>query len=565
MIDPLKLHREKKADDAELYTRMDEDRDLVQNVNYVLKDKNNNDISGVLSMQGNRPQVFKANVEAALNDAEEKINIVSDDEKIDTSYVEDYARALFATANQKRRRQGKVNFEAVIDQFHCMRGSSGLAIICNKGIDSDRGEYLDPEIVPWDRRYSTFVMGSDGLEQAGREIEKTKDEIDAQMASFGVDYTATAKAEVIEIWRPDIHYFYVGGSKVYEEENPFGFVPVCFQQVPIGSLLQEKDNARYEGESIFWLIRHMIPEFNRLVSILQTKNFEAVKPPLQAKTEMSLQAGDYEKMTSPGAITRVEDLNAIHPIPFPEIKQSVFLLLEQINQAIDDGSLPRAMLGALPPEGMSAVLLIEIEQGRGRVFMPRLGARGLVKQAALEMAIEQTLQLFPSGSFMLGSRGHRRKFDSKKLLGEYDIEYIYTSRDANSDYARLSMGKTYEGILDRLTILKDIIKREDPEGDLARLLRQEMRERIPMLAEIDGLKAMYKLLEDGDESVKLDIDITEAALNISLDELKVGRMPQSITPQKQNVESELPIMGGEKSSNKKAAELQAQPAPEVSG
>jgi len=555
MADPLKLHDEKKAELADLYKRMDDDQDLITKVDYVMKDKAGKAVDNVISMQGNRPQVFAAYVEAALNKADEKIYVESDDESLDTSVIEDAIRDIFDSVNAKRRRQGLWGIDPVLDQFNCRRGGGGIRVLCQELPGTDGEHYIDIDMSPWDRRYTTVIMGSDGIAQAGLEMTKAKDVIESESWAIEQGFTISGKSAVtVEIWTPKANYIYVDKNLVFEQANIWGFVPVVFQNVPIGSMLSDEDNAVYEGESYLFMIRHLIPEFSRLVSILQTKNFEAVMPPIQVKTDGNLDNDFYVKATAPGAATPVKDLNAIHPIQFEGIKQSALVLLQEINSAIDDGSLSRITLGALPSGGLSAVALLQVEQGQGQVYMPRLGTRGLQKQGAAEMAIAQILALKQS-SIELGAKGHKKVYQTAKLQGEYDISFVYTNKNPESDYARLSIGKGYVGVLDELTILSDILKRDDPEGDLAKLKRQQLRQLVPPLQIYDGLVSLSKLYEDGDESVAPEIEIAEQYLNITLDQMKAGQLPQQGQVEQPSGETEIPVIAGGVSSSKKAADL----------
>ena len=565
MADPLQLHKEKKQELSDLHKRMDDDQALVTKVDYVMKDKAGKAVDNVISMQGNRPQVFTAYVEAALNKADEKVYVESDDESLDTSVIEDAVRDIFASANMKRRKQGKWNLEPVLDQYNCRRGGGGIRVMSQIIAGKDGKPYIDVDMSPWDRRYTTIIMGSDGMAQAGLEMIKKKDVIESERWAQKQSYTISGKsATTVEIWTPEANYIYVDDKKVFEQKNPWGFVPVVYQEVPIGSMLGDDDNARYEGESIYFMIRHLIPEFNRLVSILQTKNFEAVKPPIQVKTDKDLDSDFYENATAPGSATEVEDINAIHPIHFEEIKRSALVLLQEINSAIDDGSLSRIMLGELPSGGLSAVALLQVEQGQGQVYMPRLGTRGLQKQGAAEMAIAQILASGQT-AIELGVRGHKKSYKVVKLQGEYDIGFVYTNKNPETDYARLSIAKGYIGMLDELTILSDILKRDDPEGDLAKLKRQQLRQIVPPLQIYDGLISLSKLYEDGDESVAPEIAITEQYLNITIDQMKSGQLSQQGQVQEPSRETELPVLAGEKSSAKKASELKLSLPEETEG
>jgi len=559
-MDYLAAHKKAQRDMSLLYARMRADQALVTNVDYVMRGRKMMDgtqpaIKNVVNMSMNRPQVFASYVEAALRRSDEKVYTVSDDEKIDTDELEDFTRALYETANMRRRDNGLFDIEPVVDQQHCRRGRSALKVLCQM-IDGQ----LVIDMATWDTCYTTIGMGYGGLDWAGYEVIKPKAAIEQEAWARKVEFKLKDKdrAKVLEILTREGNIIYVDDVKVYEQEYPKGwdFVPLCYEVVPIGSMMVDEGNILFEGESIFFMIRHLIPEFNRLCSILQTKNMESVLAPMQQVVATpDGEASDYDEVTAPGANTPVPVANAIHPIHFEDIKRSAILLLNEINSALDAGSLSRIMLGELPGE-LSAVALLQIEQGQGQVYMPRLTSRGSLKKRGVELATRQIIAMGES-SISLGTKGHQRTFKTASLDGEYDTGFVYSNKSPETDYARLSLGKSYIGILDELTILDEILKRDDPQGDLNRLNRQRLREISPMLRVYDGLMSLAEIYEKGDESVRDEIDIVKAELGVSLNELKAGRLPQGGGIREPGRDGEaLQIMGGERSSAKKAADLE---------
>ncbi len=559
MVDYYELQKNKKQEMSTLFKRMTDDNELITNVNYVMKDAQDKAIKNVINVTGNRPMVFASFVEAALNRADEKLYVESDDEKIDTSEIENAIKRIFSQTNSQRRKKGLFSIESYIDQQNCRRGRSIARLITNENEDGT----LDIEITPWDTRYVTYEMGTDGLGWGAFEMIKTKEMVESEDWAIEKGFTPSGKlANEVDIWTPEGNLIYVDGQLVNEQPHEFGYTPLCLQIVPIGSMLADEGNIKYEGESIFFLIRHLIPEFNRLVSILQTHNMRSVKSAMQQVLDAGGTPSDYEEVTAMGAVTATNVVGGIHPIHYEDVKQSAILILQQISKEIDDGSLSPIMLGDLPGP-MSAVALVQIEQGQGQVFMPRLGARGLLKQQLAEMAINQILQTGTS-SVMLGTKGHKKLFKTSKLEGEYEIVFSYANKSPETDFARLTMAKQYKDVLDEETILTDILKRDDPEGDLNRIRRERLRAISPTLQIYDGLMSLSELYEDGDESIASEIDIVEAELGVNLDSIKAGILPQATQPKGGETTPPLQAITNQgQTSNQKAADLIRTPATEV--
>lgn len=551
--------QDKMRDMGDLFTRMEDDNKLITGFDYIMKSAANKKIDDVITLSTNRPAVFDAYVEAALNKADEKVYVESEDEKIDTATIEDIVRSLFAQANEKRRKAGLYNLEPYWDQQNCRRGRCMSRIITQPKTDKDGNDYLDIDITPWDTKYACCEIGSDGLSWGGYEMKKTKGMIESEAWALEAGYTIAEKdAKEVEIWTPEENIIYINGEEAYRQAHTYGFTPIVYTVVPIGSMLSDSDNLRYEGESIFFLIRHLIPEFNRLVSILQTNNMFSVKPPMQQVVEAGGEASEYEDISSMGSNTPVTTPGAIQPIPFPEIRRAAIMMMEEISRELDDGTLSRIMLGELPGE-MSAVALVQIEQGQGQVYMPRLGTRGLHKESLSDMAISQ-IQTLGVGSFELGTRGHKRPFKVGKLDGEYEITFNYANKNPETDFARISLAERYKDVLDEETILADVIKRDDPEGDLARVRRQRLRQLSPTLQIYDGLMALSKLYEEGDDSLAAEIEIVEAELGVNLEQIASGAIPQypGKKDEKMPTTPLLPL-----TSNKRASDLQRTPGMEI--
>ena len=565
MEDFLQKHRDKKEEQRELIRRMKEDAELITNVKYVMRDLDQRPIAGVVGVMSNRPALFASFVEAALKRATEQVSVTSENESLDTAYLEDAIRRLFNQANQSRREQGLVSIEAMLDQQHCLRGRS-MTLLLMEEVLGDKGRpALDIEMTPWDVLGCTGEQGKKGLAWAAHEMVKTKSEVDSEAWAIKRGFTLSdKKATVVDIWRPDIHEIFVDSKRVFDEENLFGFVPVVWQVVPIGLMFGGAGNLAYEGESIFSLIRYLIPEFNRMASIMQTQNMRSLFGAQQEAVGEGGEAHEWEDVNAPGRVTPVKVPNAISLIPYSEVRESLILLLREISKELDDGTISRITMGDLPG-AMSSLALLQVEQGQGQLTMPRLGSRGIVKQSLAEMAFRE-MQLLELKTIELGTLGHTKRFNVPKFDGEYSIEFIYTQKSPETDFARWSLAKQVEGKLDDETILREIVRRDDPEGDLARLRRQQLRAGNPTLVVLDGLKALTKLYADGDKSVVAEIDIVEATLGVDIDMILAGQVPTS-APQGQQVKEEaLPITSGAgRSPAKRAADLSRSPSDEIRG
>ncbi|KKM68516.1 hypothetical protein LCGC14_1460200, partial [marine sediment metagenome] len=226
---------------------------------------------------------------SALNSAHEQIIVESDINDFDTHFIEDFRKAGFNAANARLRKQGRFKIEPFIDEQSCIRGAS-VALVLFQMVDG----VIRPDIRMWDRRYVSYEMGEDGLNWAGINEKRSMDLITSQypkeVAHFGID-VSKKNAMVLDVWHRDGNEVWIGGKKILEqwhipsEKRSFGFTPVVIETVTLGSMLSDEDSLARRGESIFFLIRDIIPELNRLASVVATQMQTRIKPPIQTSSQ----------------------------------------------------------------------------------------------------------------------------------------------------------------------------------------------------------------------------------------------------------------------------------------
>jgi len=559
-MDYLKAHQEKKEELKDLNERRDKDYQLVTSYAYKMTwPGKTTEVSNAINVTMNRLKVFAAYVKASLAKAEERSFIESEDTKVKKDEIKDFVDAAFQTANYKLFTQGETAIEPYMDEQACLRGEIAALVVCEMMPAKDgKEEYLDINIPHLDTRSLTYERGSDGLAWMGYETTKTKGMIESESWFEKSNITQAGKeALVLDMWTPEENIIYIDQKEVFKQPNPFLYVPGCVQKVPIGTQVAAKDSLKYGCESIFFLVRDLIEEYYRCVSVLQTLNFLAIEAATQEYAPQSNEAQPVAELR-PGSNVPVEAPNAISLIPYGKAERSMILALQEINKAINDGTLARITMGDLPAD-ITAVALVQVEQGQGQVYMPRLGARGLLKEQIAPMIISQC-QALGQSTIELGVPGHKRIWRLSDLEGEYRIGYKYANKSPETDFARVSMAKSYVDIIDELSILTDVLKRDDPEGDLRKLNRQRLRVLVPNLRIYDGLLALAEAHEEGDESAAAEIAIAEAQLGISAEQMLAGNLPQA--GQKQPTQPVgIPLLAN-KSSAQGAADLIRTPAEE---
>ena len=559
-MDYKKAVDDKKKESADLHTRMDADSNLVNLTEYVLRDVNEKKVPRAISVTLNDPAVFAANVESSLGSAVEQIAVESEDEKVDTHYIEDVVRACLVSANQRLIKQGRFSLNPYIDQQMCRRGRGAARCLFRM----EEGQFI-ADIVPWDTRFLYYAMDVDGLAWAAYEPpKKYKDEIESDPWAKEIGFTISGeKATILDIWTPKLNEIYVDGKKVYEQPNPCGYPPVCIQLVPMGSMLADA-NSKYQGESIFFLIRDLLPELNRLVSIIQSLNMKELDHALLWKSREGTTAEPpkFDDLTSPGRTIATDIGGGAEPVSFGALKQQAWLLHSMIETRIQRGSLSNFEYGTFT-QPMSAVALITVGEGRDQVFLPRLGARGLLNQQLAVMLIDQIIKT-GERSVKIGTRGHKRSFDVAKLQGEYEITFNYFIKSPKIDMARYSMAASIGNLIPDKAKRREILQREDPEED-ERQLRWEEAEMISPAIKLNRIyNSLLEMADKGDEDAEFEAELVSKEM-----ERLVGLAPGETEGKKATIpkkEGLLPMFGGTaaqpKSSAQKAADLRRTPVEE---
>jgi len=547
------LEKAKKKETSDLFTRMDTDTGLLYLSKYQMVDKNNKAIPGIINITLNDCAVFAANVIAALGGASEQIMVESEDKKLDTHYIEDFQRVAFAGANELLRKKIRPQLDPFIDEQTCIRGSGAARVLFR-----EKDGVLIPDIMPMDTRYLVYEAGVDGLDWTSYRMTRSKADIESEYPEAKV---SGDDATVRDIWTPKENIVYVEDKQVKQEKNLRGYVPVCMQIVPIGSMLLDKESSSHWGESIFFLIRDLIPELNRLASITQTMNLAALKGTKQwaSKGGPGAPLPDREVTDGMGGMVAVDIGGGITLVPIADIKRAAMLLHTMIETRIQRGSLSNLDLGIMGNQPWSAIALIEIGEGRDQVFMPRLGTRGLLKQDIAAMFTRQVIAL--GHSIKLGTTGHKRTFEVGKLDGEYETTYKYFVKSPTIDAARYSLAGVAERYLNLETILSDVLQVEDPKG-VIRKRYYDMAEKVsPTILQTRIIKA---LIEEDTEDSQYEAELMSAEMGISVEKIMAGELPkepETPAPTKEPMAGLLPLLGrgGGKTSAQKATETEQTP------
>ncbi len=543
MADFLKLIQDQK--DEGLEARWKADEDLLYLKKYIMTDTSNDPVADIVNVTLNRPAVFAANVISALGSTSEQRVVESEVKDLDTHYIEDFQKAGFASANDRLRKRGLPLLNPFADTQFSIRGGAARRILFRM-----EDGVLIPDITSWDRRFVRYALGENGLDWAAYEMTRPKAAIEA-------DYGIVVKGKsgkIVDAWNTEGNFVYIDGKLVLEQEHDWDFTPVVVEIVLLGygAILFNEESLKREGESIFFMMRDTIPELNRLISIMQTLNLKAVKPPMKVKIKGQGEAPEYGDITDMGTTTRIEPDEDIQPISYGDAQRSATIAFNMMNADLDEATISPSDLGQIERPPASGIRAILAGEHINNLLAPRLDAKAGINKQTAEMFTEQVIQI--GGSVELGVKGHKRTFEVSQLDGEYDTTYKYTFTSPSTDAGLYSLAAAAGHLIPdggphgKRT---DILHREDPDGDEKQLAWEE----APRISPAVKLYRTITSLLGKSPKPEVEAAFLAAELDMSLNNLLAGDIEQLPKPEPRDEPTQvLSLFGGNNVSPEVAEE-----------
>ncbi|KKN31124.1 hypothetical protein LCGC14_0826980 [marine sediment metagenome] len=526
---------EKEKEFWDLTRRMDVDKDLLYLKDYVMRDKDKKIVPDIINITLPDIAIFAAEIMSRLGEAVERVVVTSENKGLDTAFIEDFQKAAFAAADDRRRRQGLPQVNIHTDEQVCVRGRAARRVLfrLKEGV-------LIPDITPWDTRFVTYDYDEEGLMWAAYKTERTKAMIEAE---YGI-LVKGKEATVIDAWDKEHNEVWIDNIIRVEQKHIYKFTPVAIEVVSLGSMLADEDNVEHTGESLFFLIRDLIPELFRLVSIAQTINMRLAKGAYKFKNITGSQAEppDYDEATGIGAMTSLGVTEDIDPLRIQDLQRSFTELTQIIETRLQRGSISNIDLGILGGTPPSGVTLLAAKSERDTVYRPRTKAKGLLNETTAEMFTKQVIQI--GGTVELGVPGQKRRFETSKLQGEYQTEYKYFVKSPELDAGSFTLNAAAGDSIAKRFKDRDILQLEDPDENDQWLSWERLGRSVPAVQMNRDIRNTIKLAEKGVEGAEIEAEIASAAMGVSLQAMLAGDIDQIPTPEEeQEPKQVVPLLG----------------------
>lgn len=320
-----------------------------------MRDSNDEAVTGIINLTLNIPATFAAQVQASLMGAEQQVKVTSQDLDEDAAKaIEDFIEAAVESADARLRLRGDPTVRPFATEQVNIRGRTAFRITVRPSGTANK-PIID--ILPVDTRYATWEMDDEGLNwfafttwRSPKLLESEYPEVDFTRSMFNNNPQGprtTALLEVTDVWDKEFNRVYVDGKLVRTRENRYGKPPFVFEIVPMGSMLQDADRISRRGESIFFLIRGLIGETNRMASILQTLNMATVKAARTWHSVEGTQAEVPENLGDIGTDTAADIEGGAKLVPQGDVNRAGQLLQTILSSAVQQGSLSSTDFGNL--------------------------------------------------------------------------------------------------------------------------------------------------------------------------------------------------------------------------
>lgn len=461
-----------------IFDRMDEDEKLYFLEAYKMMTLDGRkEMEDVANITLNDPLTYATKAIAILGSYQRQTEVKGLTDK-KTTKIEEFLADADYMVDEALTKRDIISLDAFIDEQICIRGHIGAR--CRVKIDKD-GKFISP-VLPIDTRFFPHDNDHNGMiwgagifsrfkAQIEREYEKALQERNISLHE-GLN-------EVRDYWDAEENKIFIAKKLVEENPNTWGYPPFVKVICPLGTTLNTDSALKHKGESIYWANRELFAKKNEIASLLETLTLYGLFPGLQYESTQGENAAKPEGYPQGmRKIAAVEKGAGYKALPIMDIKRATIQLYSIVDACLQKGSLTPLDYGTLtfPLSGVTVHSLIG---AREDIFLPRLQAIALFRQALSRMIIDQTIKL--NQTVYLGQEGKQNKYTPQDLKGDYTINYRFSLVTKEGTAADAALANSMKGTLSDDYIRRRIFKVDDPDGMKAELDSEEAERRDEVL------------------------------------------------------------------------------------
>ena len=503
----------KEKDFENLWTRMDQDKDLLIQYPYRWLDDDGREEPDVDNITMNPAATFAHQVHNNLIKAEVKPEVtglkLSDK---DSNFLEDFIKAMDVEADQYAKFYDIPSYKDFEFIQACDRGS----IVRRITLREKDGKLSCDSFQAVDARYFLYEQGIERAIWQATKLPRSQSDIEEE---YGFKPNS-AEDIITDFWDDEQERVYCGKILIAEGENFWKEPPFVHQIIPTGLFNFDADRMLYNGESIFALNRTLYKEMNLFATILKSLTVKAYFNGLQLEVENLALA--KKPALSPRKkkilVPVLKGTKGYFSMPIEDLQRTALKYYAILEAALQKGALPEASSGSLSPIPSGAAIA-ELKEAEDPVYFPRVQGYALFKVQLYMMIIRQ-YRLFKF-DLELGQPGFRQKYNWKKLSEDASIKFRIDLTSPKQDMANISMFAAVGDALSEETKMHDYLHIDNIAEEKARKNREKASRLSPTVAKYEVIQALFESANE-DDIEKANIMILE--MGITLDQFQRGEL-----------------------------------------
>ena len=537
----------------DMWNRQDKDEDMYLLEDYEFTRADDSEYDNAFSVTRNTPQAYAHAIQGDLAAAKIIPEVTSIDDKEDTSNIESFLKDMRHSVNE----WSTMIYGYPLDKFNnegmTVRGSIATRIMFEVNADGE----LIPGAMNCDTRYLTWDYDNDGsyswvcsrgkLSRAEllRDFGTTQENKDKIKNALGKD----KDGEYRDVWTNKnhvlgaVHNVYINEELVIGEANQFGYPPFVIQPSLLGAtIMTKKKRGEHWGESIYWPNRDEYVDQNRIASLSMNIAMESWRAPVKMlgyePGEMPVAIdkppkraggsdgdGDVEMVSLPGGT----EISRLYPLE--DMKNAVAMVDNMLEGDTRKAAFSNLDMGDLEGKELSAVAISNMSEKKGRIVTQLTEPLSMYWSKFARMVINQMIE--GNISAPLGVQGRRNTYKGSELAGDYAINYTYRQSDAGADIAAYAVAPAARDAgMDQLSILRDIVKAQDPEQIMRLRAIEDIKKVSPVALKLYTARAA---VEEGDDALakilakELKMDLTDIVPKTQPQQSPVQQIPQQMS------------------------------------
>ena len=481
-----------------LYNRMDLTRNMVYMAPYSLMDwDGKKKLTKVVNVTGNKGASHIHRIVSSLLDTHWQTVVEGDITSLQAHHIEQFLDDNLAQTDIYLKEEYSItSLNDWLCNHVCVRGPIGVQWM----------SYIDDgykiHCLPVDMRWTPFVVGKWVAPITFRTKEDLEVEFEkyAKRAESGggvfnkIKLEKEVDIEVRDYWDNNKNELWVEKARIFTQPNISGKIPFVIVMPPSGFMLRDKGYMAHESEDGLFLIRNLISEMNRNLSVEQTFAFRQLYPAYEREVPPEeYDSVPAEPAPKTGEVKKTPAGQRAQIVETGDMNRASQIARQDILSMIDEGAPLQPKSYNQPPPAITVATEVEL---LNQLQYSRVQGLKIFRESLCRHMIEMFLKL--SSDALIGKRGKKRSYSVSQIKDpeKYTIECQRMSKNKRLEIVNEARALAMWGKAPMKYILRDILMVEDPDGWMREMELEEARRSDPVIALLD---MAVKCVEEADE------------------------------------------------------------------